>query len=251
MKILMLSSTFPYPPSRGGTEVRTFNLLKYLQQQHQVTLVTQAHSGISASDQDELRSWVNELVVFPLPTAPKLAAGLSGGVSKLRRFSEAIIKATPPNVLHRYSPDFQALVDTYVQSGQCDVITCEHSVNEIYVRPQFRATVKTVVDVHSSVYGWIRNHLEMGASPNALRDRLYLNLMLARYEKRYCNKFSQIVVTTPDDQKQLQPLSPGTPIHVIPNGVDLDLFPVRASDPGGHGLIFVGAMNADHNIEAA
>ena len=26
----MLSSTFPYPPSRGGTQVRTFNLLKYL-----------------------------------------------------------------------------------------------------------------------------------------------------------------------------------------------------------------------------
>jgi glycosyltransferase involved in cell wall biosynthesis len=39
-------------------------------------------------------------------------------------------------------------------------------------------------------------------------------------------------------------------IKVIPNGVDLDLFPPRMADPGGNGLIFVGAMDASHNIDA-
>ncbi|BAU40819.1 hypothetical protein O77CONTIG1_00625 [Leptolyngbya sp. O-77] len=37
----MLSSTFPYPPTRGGTEVRTFHLLRWLAQRHEVTLLTQ------------------------------------------------------------------------------------------------------------------------------------------------------------------------------------------------------------------
>ena len=41
MRILSISATFPYPPHRGGTQVRTFNLLKYLAQNHEVTLVTQ------------------------------------------------------------------------------------------------------------------------------------------------------------------------------------------------------------------
>ena len=41
MNILMLSATFPYPPTRGGTSVRTFNLLKYLKEQgHQISLGT-------------------------------------------------------------------------------------------------------------------------------------------------------------------------------------------------------------------
>ena len=251
MKILTISSTFPYPPSRGGTEIRTFNLLKYLHQRHEITLVTQRHGGVSDAEVEELRNWVSNLVVFPLPPEPQVKAGLSGLLGKVGRFTESVFKATPPNVLYRYSPEIQAWVDAYVKGQKCDVITCEHSVNEIYVRPDFRESVRTVVDVHSSIYGWISNHLEMGASPNALRDRLYLSLVLARYEKRYCSKFSNIVVTTDDDQRQLHKLSPDAQIDVIPNGVDLHLFPYRQADPGGHGLIFVGDMSASHNIDAA
>ncbi|MBD1927651.1 glycosyltransferase [Trichocoleus sp. FACHB-90] len=245
MNILMLSSTFPYPPSRGGTEIRTFNLLKYLHQRHNITLVTQRHSGVSDAEVEELRQWVSDLVIFPIPAEPK--GGLLG---KVGRFTESLVKGTPPNVLHRYSPEMQAWVDTYVKAGKCDAITCEHSVNEIYVSPEFRNSVRTVVDIHSSVYGWSKNHLEMGASPNALRDRLYLSILYS-YEKRYCTKFSNIVVTTEDDRQQMLQFNPAAEIRVIPNGVDLELFPYRPKDPGGHQLVFVGAMDASHNIDAA
>jgi glycosyltransferase involved in cell wall biosynthesis len=91
----------------------------------------------------------------------------------------------------------------------------------------------------------------MDASQNPLRDRLYLELVLARYEKRYCTKFSQIVVTTEDDRQEFLKLRPDIDIQVIPNGVDLELFPYRSQDIGGHQLIFVGAMDASHNIDAA
>lgn len=246
----MLSSTFPYPPSRGGTEIRTFNLLKYLHQRHNITLVTQRHAGVTDAEVEELRQWVSNLVIFPLPPEPK-QGGIKGLFAKVARFTESVIKATPPNVLYRYSPEIQKWVDAFVQVGKCDVITCEHSVNEIYVRPKFRNSLRTVVDIHSSVYGWIRDHLEMGASPNALRDRLYLTLLLERYEKRYSSKFSSLVVTTEDDKQQFLKLRPDAQIPVIPNGVDLELFPYRSADPEGHKLIFVGAMDASHNIDAA
>ncbi|OKH35239.1 glycosyl transferase family 1 [[Phormidium ambiguum] IAM M-71] len=250
MNILMLSSTFPYPPTRGGTEIRTFNLLKYLQQRHQITLVTQRHPGVTDTEIEELRQWVKELVIFPLPPEPTQLSGMKGLIGKVSRFSESLIKATPPNVLYRYSPEIQSWVDNFVQAGKCDVITCEHSVNEIYVRPEFKKSVKTIVDIHSSVYGWIRDHLDMGASPNAVRDRLYLNLLLERYEKRYSSKFNYLVVTTEDDKQQFLKYRFDAKIPVIPNGVDLELFPYRNSDPGGHKLSFVGAMDASHNIDA-
>ena len=246
----MLSSTFPYPPSRGGTEIRTFNFLKYLHQNHLVTLIVQRQEQVLDAEVEELRKWVSDLVVFPI-AQPQPLAGNSKFLGKLGRFTESMLKATPPNVLHRYSPDIQAWVDTSVNSGKYDVITCEHSVNEIYIRPDFRNCIRTVVNIHSSVSGWIRNHLEMNASPNALRDRLYLSLLLNRYEKRYCSKFSNIVVTTEDDRQQFLKLRADIQIEVISNGVDLDLFPARPHDPGGHRLIFVGAMDASHNIDAA
>lgn len=249
MKILMLSSTFPYPPSLGGTEVRTFNLLKYLQQNHEVTLVTQRHNKITDEQMAQLRDWVSELVIFSLPVST--VDQKSNWLDKLGRFSQAIVKATPPNVLHRYSPAMANWVAQQVRQGKFQAITCEHSVNEIYIKPWFSYYLKTIVNVHSSLYGWVSNHLAMQATAHPLRDRLYLHLLLGRYERRYCSKFSQIVVTTDDDRLQLQKFSPQTPIAVIPNGVDLALFPYRQQDPGGYNLIFVGAMNAEHNIEAA
>ena len=250
MNILMISSTFPYPPSRGGTEIRTFNLLKYLQQNHDVTLITQRHQGVSEAEIEALQQWVKELVLFPLPEAPQASQSISGVIDKVGRFTQSMIQGTPPNVLYRYSQEIQAWIDQSVAVGQWDVITCEHSVNEIYIRPEFRSKVTTVVDIHSSLVGWTRNHLEMGASPYALRDRLYLNLLLERYEKRYASHFTHLVVTTDDDRDQFQQFQPNGQIHVIPNGVDLDLFPVRSEDPAGYNLVFVGAMDASHNIDA-
>lgn len=250
MNILMLSSTFPYPPSRGGTEIRTFNLLKYLHHDHEITLVTQRHAGVSDDDIAALKTWVTQLIIFPLPDDGQRQNPVTRAVGKIQRFANSWIQGTPPNVLHRYSPAMQRWIDDWIQAGKCDVVTCEHSVNEIYIRPEFRQSVVTVVDVHSSVYGWTRNHLEMGASSYPLRDRLYLSL-LYRYEKRYCQKFSQLVVTTEDDRQELRRFAPHQPIAVIPNGVDLELFPYRHTDPGGHSLVFVGAMDASHNIDAA
>lgn len=68
MNILMLSVTFPYPPSRGGTEVRTYNLLKALQEQHQVTLMTLRHEQVNDEEVAELQNQVETLQVFPSPS---------------------------------------------------------------------------------------------------------------------------------------------------------------------------------------
>jgi polysaccharide biosynthesis protein PslH len=253
MKILMLSSTFPYPPSRGGTEIRTFNLLKYLGQRHEVTLVTQRHSAVTDAEVEALRATVTKLQIFDLPQSPASDITdhtLNRKLGQARRLAQSFLTNTPPNVLHRYSPEMQGWITQAIQSGEYQAVTCEHSVNEIYVQPEFRQFIKTVVDVHSSVYAWTRNHLEMGASQAAWRDQLYLPL-LKRYEQRYCRKFSQIVVTTEDDRQEILKLSPASQVNVIPNGVDLDLFPCRSYDPSSYDLIFVGAMDASHNIDAA
>ncbi len=244
MHILMLSSTFPYPATRGGTQVRTFNLLKYLSQRHAVTIMTQREPDVTDAEIAGLRDCVDNLIIFERP--PESASGI---VNKIQRFGTFITQGTPPSVLNRYSVEMQNYIDNYVQAGKCDVITSEHSVNEIYVRPHFQKQLKTLVNVHSSVYGSCRNQLQTGITENTLRDKLNLPL-LRRYEQRYCSKFSAIVVTTEEDKIQLQEFHPNSEIAVIPNGVDLVSFPNRTSDPGGHRLIFIGAMDNLANIDA-
>lgn len=81
----MLSSTFPYPPTRGGTEVRTFNLLKYLQHHHNITLITQYNKDTDDAEVEELRKWVSELILFPLPSEPNQTVSLLNILAKGRR----------------------------------------------------------------------------------------------------------------------------------------------------------------------
>ena len=245
MKILMLSSTFPYPANKGGTQVRTFNLLKYLNQKHHLTLVTQQTNDVTEADINGLENWVAELIVFP--PEQKVGVGVWGKIKRLIQFWQ---QGIPPNVLHSYSTQIQKWVDAMVAAQEFDAITCEHSINEIYVRPQWQKTIPTIVNIHSSVYRTCQNQLETGTSENKWRDRLYLPL-LRRYEQNFCHKFSQIVVTTEEDRQQVWQFHPQGKISVIPNGVDLDIFSYRPIDPGGENLIFFGGMDYIANIDAA
>jgi polysaccharide biosynthesis protein PslH len=246
MNILMLSATFPYPPTRGGTQVRTFNLLKYLSQNHTITLVTQRDRVVTDAEIAGLEDCVDHLVVFDRPPD----SGTNGGiVKKIQRLSQFWLQGTPPSVLTRYSSEMQAWIDRVVEEGKYDVMTCEHSVNEIYVRSHFQKHLKTIVNVHSSVYGSCLNQLTSGVSENVLRDKINLPL-LRRYEQKYCSKFSAIVVTTEEDKIQLQEFNSKSHIVVIPNGVDFVTFPYRTTDPQGHKLVFIGAMDNLANIDA-
>ncbi|MEB3192953.1 MAG: glycosyltransferase family 4 protein [Snowella sp.] len=245
LKILMLSMTFPYPPSRGGTQVRTFNLLKYLSQYHQVTLVTQQSPDVTESQIHDLGRFVSHLQVFPRQDQPH-----TNLLTKIGRFAQFLQSGTPPNVASYYSPELQTWLDQAIQTGNFDVLTCEHTVNEIYVRPHWHKQLKTILNLHSSVYHTCQQQLSVGISNHPHRDRLYLPL-LKSYEKRLCQKFSQIVVTTDEDHSQIQAYQPKIPIQIIANGVDLDLFPPRSRDPNGYQLMITGGMDYIINIDAA
>ncbi|MDJ0842857.1 glycosyltransferase family 4 protein [Crocosphaera sp.] len=245
MKLLMICATFPYPPSRGGTQVRTFNLLKQLSYDHEITFVTQKSADVTTEEIDGLEGWVKTLMVFPRPTNPH-----TGTVEKMKRFGQFLITGTPPNVSFVYDQSIQSWLDEAVKNHNFDAITCEHSVNEVYIRPHWKSTIKTVINSHSSVYRTCQHQLETKTSENPQRDRLYLPL-LKRYEQRVYQKFSRVVVTTDEDYQQLKQFNIKSPISVLPNGVDLEIFPERKSDPGGHHLVITGGMDYVVNIDAA
>lgn len=247
MNILMLSNTFPYPPTRGGTWVRTFNLLKYLKQQgHQISLATLRTGEVTDEEVSSLEGWVTQLALFSRPTASEQ----TGPLGKVQRLVDFAVGGVPPNVSSAHSEAMQAWVNQQIESGDFDAITCEHSVNEAYVPEDIAQHISTsVVNIHSSVYGTCAHQLAGGTAERPWRDRLNLPL-LKRYEQRYCQKFSHLVVTTEDDKKQMAELSGKDNISIIANGVDLEMFPPRPQDPGGHILVFIGAMDNLPNIDA-
>lgn len=245
MKILMISATFPYPPTRGGTQGRTFNLLKEITKNNEISLITQRSEDVTDDEIQKLRNYVEELIIFPRPHSET-----SGIVGKIKRYAQFITEGTPPSVRYLYLPEIQDWIDRAVENNLFDAITSEHSVNEIYIRPEWKGKIKTVLDIHSSVYRTLENQLETGTSEHPLRDRLYLPL-LRRYEQQTLLKFSEIVVTTDEDEQQMKTFAPQANIHLIPNAVNLETFPYRNVDPQGHNLIFFGGLDYFVNIDGA
>jgi glycosyltransferase involved in cell wall biosynthesis len=207
--------------------------------------MVQRTADVSDEEVEKLGNFVSELVVFPRPQDAK-----TGIIAKLQRLAQFLKTGTPPNVLFGYSQEMQNWIDRAVKSQKFSVITSEHSVNEIYIRSEWQRQIRTVIDVHSSLYQTCKSQLEIGVSSQKLRDRLYLPL-LRRYEQKTVQKFSKIVVTTDDDQKQMREFAPKKEIYLIPNAVDLDLFPYRSEEPAGHNLVFIGGLDYWVNIDAA
>lgn len=246
MKILMLSSTFPYPPTEGRKQLRTFHLLNYLSSRHQVTLVTQPTDDITEEKLEAIAQKVENLVIFPLKSGQES----TGLLDKAKRLGTFLQQGTPPYVLDAYSPEIAAWVDEAVNREEFDVITCEDSINEIYIRPQWREKLGTVLNLQASEYGKYKQQLEMGDSENELKDQVNQGL-LKRYEQNYLSKFTAIVTLTQADKKLLKELNPESQITVISNGVDLSLFPRRVTNQGGQRIVFVGTMDRRANIDAA
>ncbi len=236
MKILMISAILPSPYTQNSIPTRTFNLMKNLSQSHEVTLVAQHYQMAKDDHIGTLGEWVQDLVIFP----HHQEMGRRGIMYRAKRLGQLLKEGTPKSVLSYYSPQMQQWIDEKVAEKTFDVITCEHSVNEIYVRPEWQNQVRTIVNIHGSMYGTCQKYLDRPtAGKKSLREQLNLPL-LKRYEQQYCSKFSALVTTTAEDKQQIKALQTEKKITVIPNGVDLNLFPQRANDPGGYQLLYIG-----------
>ena len=246
MKILMLSSTFPYPPTKGRRQLRTFHLLKYLSNHHYVTLLTHHSDRVNHEEIKALESQVGKLIIFP----QEEVSPSEGIIEKAKRLGTFIQQGTPPEILKTYSPAIASWVKEAIQAKQFELITCEDSTDEIYINDRWHEKLGIVLNVHSSEYGKYKQQLETGDSENELKDQINLGL-LRRYEQSYLSKFNYIVTVTNKDKRLLKELAPESQIKVIPNGVDLAQFPRRVTNQGGQRIVFVGNMDRPANINAA
>ncbi len=246
MKILILCSNFPYPPTKGRTQLRTFHLLQHLQLNHQVTLVTRRNPEITDEQIEALTQEVTELVMFDLdPNSEPL-----GLMDRAKRLGTFIQQKTPPDVLDSYSRAMSDWIGQAVAQKQFDIIACEDNSDEIYIDREWHKELGVVLNLHFSQYGKYKHQLATNDSENELKDRVNLSLR-KRYEQDYLEKFGSIVTVNAKDKRIVKELEPESNVTVIPNGVNLKTFFRRITNQGGQRIVFVGNMNQPVNIDAA
>lgn len=251
MKILMLSSTFPFPPTRGGTEVRTFNLLNYLCRHHEVTLLTQIDGQVSRDDIMGLKEVCPNTHVFY--DRPYVYAGKNKFRQKINQLYRAflsIVLRKPPSVFNTYSAHLKAEFLNLLNKEKYDVVTCEHSINEMYIPKELKHHLKVVFNCHSSRCAQFESQLRAETGKFKLVGQIYLSHVLRNYENEYIKKASTIVATTADDENSFKVFKSVGQTKIVSNGVDLNLYRFRDVDPNNYKIVFLGSMDAPHNIVA-
>ncbi|MCG3207990.1 MAG: hypothetical protein FOGNACKC_01591 [Anaerolineae bacterium] len=239
MRILFIS---PYIPSL--IRVRPYNIIKYLAQRgHQITLLALVPPGEETGSLSTLKTWCEQVETVPLPRWRTLWNGV-GALPQL---------ATPLQAAYSRSPEMATLIRRTLAQQPFDAIHVEHMrgaelARAVGNRPVIFDSVDSITLLFEKV---------LAAGPT-WRSRLMATVELSRnrrYEGSLLQRFSRVLVTSPQDKATLTALSAHPQaderIVVLPNGVDLDYFAPLNQPRLADTLVFSGKMSYHANVAAA
>ncbi len=237
MKILFLCHRLPYPPQRGG-KIRPFNMIRHLAVSHEVTVATLARTAEELAAGQELHRYCHDLHV--------------GRISKpagWARFALHGMSAAPATFGYFYSPELARTVQRLLDTRSFDAIVVHCSSMGPYVAGH-RGGRKVMDFGDADSEKW----LEYGrTAPFPLSQAFRLEgRKVRRYEAWLGKQFDACSVNAPRERDVLAAYV-RSPIHVIPNGVDLEYFePARPSGRGyiPNRIVFTGNMSYRPNVDA-
>ena len=236
MRILFLCHRLPFPPKRGG-KIRPFNMIRHLARRHEVTVATLARSAEEMAEGRGLREHCHQLHVEPI--SPVAAWG---------RFAVRGLSAQPATFGYFRSPALRRTIDGLLAQRGFDAILVHCSSMGAYVA-QHRGARKVMDFGDADSEKWLE-YGRRAPFPLSLGFRLEGG-KVSRAERWLGEHFDVCSVISPRERDVLA-RHVTKPIHVIPNGVDLEYFRPRRSPgiEGGRRLIFTGNMSYRPNVDA-
>lgn len=232
MKLLIISSWCPYPPTNGA-KLRAYHLLRELAPRHKITLLTFAEPG-EDRDLGPLAALCANLRTVPgnpfKPTKP---------LSNLDFF-----KRVPRSYVQTFSPEMQRLVDLELRNQ--DAAMALEIGAAMYLRG--RRTVPRIVDeieVGSLLEDYERQPRSIARARRGLTWWKY-----SQFVRDLTSKFDAATVVSEIERSHLARIGCDTSrISVVPNGVDrADLRRIRLPTPAR--LIYPGAVTFSANLDA-
>ena len=233
MKVLFLATRLPAPPWRGD-QLRAFHHLRLLAPRHEITCCALVLRAPPADAVAMVAALGVRVQVVPLGVAgalPQMARALLGD----RR---------PFQVLLYERAHARRAVDALLTRERFDVVHAQLLRTVEYLPGAGGPPV--VVDLIDALSANLRRRAE--------RDRLPMGLVaaweaarVARAEQALIARASATLVVSEAERAALG----GGPIQVVPNGVDLERFPMRGDTPGGRRLLFAGNLGYFPNVDAA
>lgn len=253
MNVLLLTQVLPYPPD-SGPKVKTYNVLKYLAQHHDVTLVSFVR-GDQSADMIHLKKYCKAVHVVPMQRG-----AVRDGIAMLR----SIASGQPWMMVRDDRKAMRDLIDQLARENTFDVAHADQLNMAQYAQRVKGA--RTVLDAHNALWLLYKRLAEtMGHGPRKfLLSRDWQ--LLKTYEGRMCNDFDAVLAVSDEDKRALveamaapTPALPrstgegarvGAKITVIPIAVDGDEVAPAQRRPDADHILHIGTMYWPPNIDA-
>jgi glycosyltransferase involved in cell wall biosynthesis len=252
LKVLLLTQVLPYPPD-SGPKVKTFYVLKYLAQHHEVTLISFVR-GEQSEHIQVLKSFCQSI-----HTVPMRRSWFQNLVALVR----SLIGREPWMMVRDDVKEMRQLVDQVVANDKFDVVHADQmNMAQYGLRVH---NVLRVIDAHNAL--WVLyQRLAATMKPGIQKWLLERDWrLLKKYEGRICSEFDQVLTVSDEDKISLEesllsifrnkktPLSMDDKwqkkFHVIPIAVDTDeLHPVLREKCADH-IVHIGTMYWPPNID--
>lgn len=239
MNVLVVCSRIPRPTWGAGT--RNIALLRALAARHHVALL----ALVDASDPDPAARDISHLAGL---AAPIRLVPVPGGQGKRLRQLAAVARGRSYQ-LEECSPHAAAapLAELFA-AGHFDAVLFESALTAGYPVPP---GTRVLVDQHNLEYELVRRTFEQERNgPRkwyaALEYRALRSAELAR-----CRRADAVTVTSERERRILADLLPGTPVAVVPNGVDVAAFtPAAPDEEVPNRVVFTGTLGYHPNVQA-
>jgi len=233
MRILWIKTELLHPVDKGG-RIRTYQMLRALARQHQVTYLC-LDDGLAAPDaMERAREYSQELSVVPYRPPTRMSLGFFAAL--LRN----LLSPLPYAIACYRSRELRERARQLAASA--DLIVCDFLSSSLNVPDDLPAP--TVLFEHNVEAVIWQRHATVPQNP--LR-RAYMRLQwqrMLRHEARQCRRFTHVVAVSAVDAELIRREYGAVSVGYVPTGVDLDYF--RASRPrrwDSRELVFVGSMD--------
>ncbi len=244
MKLLVLSTWFPFPPD-NGSRIRAYHLLRQLATRHEIRLIAGVQDDIAAEVEQgmvELQSFCKAVIPVPWQWHNAKQRGGTGIV-------RALLSPTPRSILETPNP---VLVATIAQELQIppDVVLVLELGMDAYL-PVLPKNLPAVMD-QAEVSGMERAFRQAKGIPARLRKRLTYRKNTTYWRERW-KRYAAITAVSEEEARAVRQVVGGVypSVVVIPNGVSIgDYTPRQPSAIVPGRLLYTGALTYGPNREA-
>lgn len=239
MRILWVKTELLHPVDKGG-RIRTYQMLRSLAREHEVTYLCLDDGGAAADAAQRASEYCARLVTVPFYPAKKFTPGFFADLAR-NLFSSL------PYAIARYRSDVLR-AEVARLAFHADLIICDFLAPSQNVPSNLG--VPTVLFQHNVEATIWQRHASVAKDPVR---RAYLRTQwrrMRRFESEECRRFDRVIAVSEADVAAFRSEYGIEAVGSVPTGVDLDYFMMPAdSARRGSEILFVGSMDWMPNEE--